>query len=90
MKSVFAGKKDGDEDRSPEALARALRDAEADFERDRPETVVLLDDSDRALAAAIVATKLLIPVQATAAASEGPTTNARLIAQLASTYTEPE
>jgi hypothetical protein len=43
---------------------------------------------DTALAAALVATKLGIPVQATAAAREASTTNGLVIAQLAAAYTE--
>ena len=89
MKSLLAGKREGDEEGSAAGLARALLEAEQEIERERPETVVLIDDSDRALAVALVALKLLIPVQAQSAASEAPSANGRLIAQLAATYTPP-
>jgi hypothetical protein len=49
---------------------------------------VLADPSDAALAAALVATKLGIAVEARAAASDGSTTNGLLIGQLAVAYTE--
>ncbi len=70
-------------------LAEALREAERLIEEGRPETVTLADDSDFALAAALVATKLLVPVRAAPAAIDGPGANARLIAQLAPSYTAP-
>jgi len=57
------------------------------FEADRPEAVVLTDDSDAALAAALVALKLLISVEAAPGARDAPTANGRLIGQLAGTYT---
>ena len=47
-----------------EALARF----EADVSSGEPESVLLADDSDAALAAALVATKLLIAVSATESA----------------------
>jgi hypothetical protein len=63
-------------------LTGALVALEGAFEADRPETVVVTDDSEIALAAALVATKLLIPLEATAeAATDSP--NGRVLAQLA-------
>jgi hypothetical protein len=71
-----------------QALAAALVELEGALEADRPDAVLLADDSDAALAAALVATKLLVPVEATAEAVGTGTLNARLIAQLAPTYTQ--
>ncbi len=68
-------------------LARELTRFEADALGRKPERVVLADDSDAALAAALVATKLLIPVEAVEAAMSPSTANGRLIAQLADAYT---
>ena len=50
---------------------------------------MLADDSEEALAAALVATKLLIEVRAAEAARNPESANGRLIAQLAGAYTEP-
>jgi UDP-N-acetylglucosamine 2-epimerase len=62
-------------------LARALVALESAFEAERPEAVVVADDSEVALAAALVASKLLIPVEATPeAATNSP--NGRVLAQL--------
>ena len=72
---------------SPGALARALLSFEAEFAAERPEAIVLSDASDTALAAALVAAKLLIPVRATEDAIEPAGLNADLIAQLADAYT---
>jgi hypothetical protein len=47
-------------------LAAALVALEGEIAADRPRTVVLADRGDRALAAALVATKLLVPVLAVA------------------------
>jgi hypothetical protein len=69
-------------------LTDALRALERRMLADRPQRVVLADDSDTALAAALVATKLEIAVAAQPAARERPSTNGRLIAQLAPAYTE--
>ena len=74
---------------SSAALARGLADFEAEVTGQEPALVLLADDSDAALAAALVATKLLIPVAAVAAASQPSTANGRLIAQLAEAYTRP-
>jgi hypothetical protein len=65
-------------------LAGLLRSFEDELTRDQPERVVLADDSDRALAAALVAAKLLIPIEAKAGASGAASANARVISQLAS------
>ena len=66
-----------------EGLAAALVALEAEFEASRPEVVVAADDSEAALAAALVATKLLIPFEATAEATASSSPNGRVIAQLA-------
>lgn len=76
-----------DQARATAPLAHALMAFEQRFEADRPEAVVLTDDSDAALAAALVALKLLIAVEAAPAARDAPTANGRLIGQLAGTYT---
>ena len=70
------------------AMPDALRALERRLLDERPDCVVLADASDAALAGALVATKLGIAVEAMAAASEAPTTNGRLIAQLAAAYTQ--
>lgn len=64
-------------------LVAALVALEADFEASRPEAVVVADDSETALAAALVATKLLIPLEATEAAIGTSSPNGRVLAQLA-------
>jgi UDP-N-acetylglucosamine 2-epimerase len=63
-------------------LTTALVALEAQFEAERPEAVVVADDSEVALAAALVATKLLIPLEASEAATTG-SPNGRVLAQLA-------
>jgi hypothetical protein len=68
-------------------LARELTRFEAAALAGKPELVVLADDSDVALAAALVATKLLIPVVAVEGAMSPSSANGRLIAQLADAYT---
>jgi hypothetical protein len=73
--------------RSSAPLARALVAFEAEVESARPDAIVLADDSDAALAAALVGAKLLIEVGATADATRPASSNGRLIAQLAGTYT---
>jgi hypothetical protein len=70
-------------------LAEALREAERLIEERRPRAVRVVDDSDFALAAVLVALKLHVAVEATSAASESPSANGRLIAQLARAYTAP-
>ena len=64
------------------------KDALEKVEAERPDLVVLADASDTALAGALVAAKLGIAVEAMPAASDAPTTNGRLIAQLAAAYTQ--
>lgn len=77
----------GDGPGSSAALGRCLVELESELERARPGAVLLADASDAALAAAIVAAKLLITVEAVDAATDGGGVNARLISQLAPTYT---
>ena len=74
---------------SSAALARALASFEADALAQEPDSIVLADDSDAALAAALVAAKLLIRVSAADAARDPSSANGRLIAQLADAYTRP-
>jgi hypothetical protein len=75
---------DGDAGGSSSALARRLVELETALEAEPPEAVVVADDSDTALAGALVAAKLLIPVEVDAEAGAGTSLNARLIGQLAS------
>jgi hypothetical protein len=72
---------------SSAGLGICLVELEHELEGSRPAAVLLADASDAALAAAIVAAKLLIPVAAVEAATAGDGVNSRLIAQLAPTYT---
>ncbi len=76
-----------DPEGSSAPLARALVEFEAQVTAQRPDLVLLADDSDSALAAALVATKLLIPVAAAEPARDPSSPNGRLIAQLAEAYT---
>ena len=69
------------------ALAKALVALERRIESERPESIVLADASDSALAAALVAAKLQVPLRAVGAATDPASTNGQLIAQLAGTYT---
>ena len=81
------------------AFAALLLEFERTLSADPPDRVVLADDSDESLAAALVAAKLLIELEATASASATTSMNGRLIAQLAggsapgvdgvATYTPP-
>jgi hypothetical protein len=64
-------------------LASALVAFEAQFEAERPESVIVADDSEVALAAALVAAKLLIPLEATPEAIAADSPNGRVLAQLA-------
>lgn len=66
-------------------LVAALVALEAEFEASRPESVVVTDDSETSLAAALVATKMLIPFEATADATGSASPNGRVLAQLATT-----
>jgi hypothetical protein len=70
------------------ALARALEVLETLLASQEFDRVLLADDSEEALAAALVATKLLIEVLAADGARNPATANGRLIAQLAGAYTE--
>lgn len=70
-------------------LARALAGFEAEAMGQEPGLVVLADDSDAAVAALLVATKMLIKVAATADARARSSANGRVIAQLAEAYTRP-
>jgi hypothetical protein len=79
----YEGLPDPTGDAATARIAGALVALEGAFDAERPEAVIVADDSDVALAAALVATKLLIPLEATAqAASDSP--NGRVLAQLAS------
>ncbi len=69
-------------------LAEALLRFEGEVAGQQPvDAIVLADDSDAALAAALVGTKLPVDVYAVAEAREAPSANGRLIAQLAAAYT---
>lgn len=68
--------------RTPEALASELLAFEREITARRPARVRLEDSSDSCLAAALVAAKLLVPLEASAAATDPATVNGRLIAQL--------
>jgi hypothetical protein len=70
-------------------LAGALVAFEAEAAGQQVDAIVLADDSDAALAAALVGTKLPVDVFAVASAREAPSANGRLIAQLAAAYTPP-
>ena len=69
------------------ALAAALVEFEAEVSGRQVESIVLADDSDAALAAALIGTKLPVDVYAVAAAREAASDNGRVIAQLAAAYT---
>ena len=84
MRLVISG-----EDAPDGGLPGALREAERRVAEHEPEVVVLEDDSDFALAAALVAAKLLVPIEPRPGAIDPSTTNARLIAQIAPSYTPP-
>ena len=80
---------DGAETGTVKSLAQALTSFEAEVSGQQVDSIVLVDDSDAALAAALVGTKLPVAVVATEAARDGSTVNGRLIAQLADAYTAP-
>jgi hypothetical protein len=82
-----SGADDGDPPGSSAPLARDLTRFEAQALDSMPDSILLADDSDASLAAALVATKLLIPLAATDHARRSSTANGRLIAQLADAYT---
>ena len=67
----------------PASLSEALIALEERFGSAGGAVVVLGDDSELSLAAALVAAKLPLPVAATAAAADPRSTNGRLLAQLA-------
>ncbi len=77
-------------ERSVGALAAALIAAEHSIEQRRPARVVLADDSDAALAAAIAAVKFELPVVGGAGTGDRSTSNGRLISQLATGLDFPE
>src|SRR5215213_6177107 len=70
-------------------FAAMLNAFEAEVDGVALDSIVLVDDSDAALAAALVGTKLPVDVAATVAARDAATVNGRLIAQLAGAYTAP-
>ena len=74
---------------SSSALGAALVAFEAVAETERPESLLLCDDSEPSLAAALVASKLLIPTEALPAAHDDRTANGRVLAQLTAAYTAP-
>lgn len=75
----------GDPDGSSAALARAMVELEAELERVPTDELLLADDSDAALAGALVALKMAVAVRAIDGACAGKGANARVIAQLAET-----
>ena len=80
---IVEGAAQAGEEASVADLAGLLMEFERTLRADPPDRVVLADDSDEALAAGLVATKLLIALEATATATAPASTNGRLIAQLA-------
>ena len=80
---IIKGARRAPEGRSIDGLAALLLEFEHLLSADPPDRVVLADDSDEALAAALVAAKLLIELEATASASATTSMNGRLIVQLA-------
>jgi hypothetical protein len=70
-------------------LAAALVQFEAEVAEQQVDEIVLADDSDAALAAALIGSKLPVAVHAMPAAREARSANGRLIAQLADAYTPP-
>ncbi len=81
--SNYAGVPTPDHNGATALLAVALTALEAEFQASPPDLVVAADDSEVALAAALIATKLLIPLEATAEATGSSSPNARVLAQLA-------
>ena len=79
---------EGEPGDSSRPLARDMARFEADALGQKPASIVLADDSDAALAAALVATKLLIPLAAAEGARGRSSVNGRLIAMLADAYTQ--
>lgn len=74
---------DGAGEVSPTRLAELLIEFERSLTADRPDVVVLGDDSDTALAAGLVASKLLVPLRIGDGAGQPTSVNGRLLAQLA-------
>lgn len=64
------------------ALAARLRELEASIASERPDAVVVADDTDAALAALLAATKVGVPAVAVAGAGSS-SSNGRLISSLA-------
>ena len=85
---IWAPEASGSAD-SVAGLAAAMVAFEAEVSGRQVESIVLADDSDAALAAALIGTKLPVDVYAVAAAREAPSDNGRVIAQLAAAYTPP-
>ncbi len=79
----------GEPEGSSGPLARALAGFEAEAIGQEPDLVIAADASDAALAAILVATKLLIAAAASEDARAPASANGRLIAQLAGAYTRP-
>jgi hypothetical protein len=84
---IWSREEAGDGDSIAE-LADALVRFEADAAGQQVDRIVLADDSDTALAAALVGAKLPVEVLAVPAARDGSSPNARVIAQLAGAYTD--
>ncbi len=70
-------------------LAEEMTRFEAEAAGQQIDSIVLADDSDAALAAALVGTKLPVEVLAVADARGASSANGRVIAQLAAAYTDP-
>ena len=68
-------------------LAQALAALETDLSGQEFDAVLLADDSEAALAGALVATKLLLEVSATERARNPHSANGRAIIQLTDAYT---
>jgi hypothetical protein len=83
MREVIVEAGPRDPEPSVGRLARLLVEFERTLSADPPDRVVLADDSDEALAAALVAAKLPIAIEARATARAPGSPNGRLIAQLA-------
>jgi hypothetical protein len=79
----FIVESDGSPGVSTPEFAGLLRSYEETLSREQPERVVVADDSDSALAAALVAAKLLIPIESRLDASRPASANGQVIAQLA-------
>jgi hypothetical protein len=80
----FIVESDGSPRVSTSEFAALLRSFEERLSREQPGLVVVADDSDDALAAALVAAKLLIPVESRVNASQLASANGLVIQQLTS------